>query len=89
VLQGQAVQKFHGDERFAVLFVNFVDSADVRMIQSRGGLRFTLEARQGLGIFSNLVGQELEGDKTMQLQVFSLVDNTHAATAEPFDDAVV
>ncbi len=67
VLQRQPVQKFHGDERFAVLLVNFVDGADVGMVQSGGGLRFALEARQRLGIFSNLVGQELEGDKAMQL----------------------
>jgi hypothetical protein len=81
VLQGQPVEKFHGDERFAVLLVNFVDGADVGMVQSRGGLPFTLEARQGLGIFSNLVRQKLQGDKAMQLYVLSLVDNTHAATA--------
>ena len=44
MLQRHAIQKLHGDERFAVLFVNFVDRADVGMVQSRGGLRFALEA---------------------------------------------
>jgi hypothetical protein len=31
MLQRYAVQKLHGDERFAVLVINFVDGADVRM----------------------------------------------------------
>ena len=44
VLQRQAVQKLHGDERFAVLVVNFVDGADVRMIQCGGSLGFALKA---------------------------------------------
>ena len=33
LLQRQAIQKLHGDERIAVLVVNFVDRADIRMIQ--------------------------------------------------------
>jgi hypothetical protein len=33
MLQRHALQKFHGDERLPMLVVNFVDGADVRMIQ--------------------------------------------------------
>jgi hypothetical protein len=36
--QREPVQKLHGDERFAVGVVDFVDGADVRMIQCRRGL---------------------------------------------------
>lgn len=36
--QREPVQKLHGDERFAVLVVGFVDRADVRMIQCRSGV---------------------------------------------------
>jgi hypothetical protein len=43
MLQGRAVQKLHGDERFAVLIVNFVNRANVGMVQGGGGLRFALE----------------------------------------------
>src|ERR1019366_5313885 len=42
-----------------------------------------------LRIFSNVVRQELQGDKAMQLYVLSFVDNTHAATAKLLDDAVM
>jgi hypothetical protein len=44
VLQGQPVKKLHGDERFAMLVVDFVNRADVRMVEGRSGLRLTLES---------------------------------------------
>jgi hypothetical protein len=40
MLQCHAVQKLHGDERLAVLVVNFVDGADVGMIQRGSCLGF-------------------------------------------------
>ena len=89
VLQRQAVEEFHGDESFAVLVVNLVNGADVRMVQGRGSFGFALKAAQGLRIFGNVVGQELEGDKAAQLHVFRLVDNAHAPTTELLDDPVV
>ena len=33
MLKGQSIQEFHGDERFAMLVVNFVDGANVGVIQ--------------------------------------------------------
>jgi hypothetical protein len=45
-LQRRAVEMFHGDERFSVLFANVVNCADVRMIERGSGLRFTLKASQ-------------------------------------------
>jgi hypothetical protein len=42
-----------------------------------------------LRVLSNLVRQELQGDKAAQLYVLSLIDNTHAATAQLLDNAVV
>ena len=44
VLQSQSVKKLHGDERFAMLVVDFVNRADVRMVEGRSGLRLTLES---------------------------------------------
>ena len=44
MFQRQPVQKLHGDESFAVLVVNFVDGANVGVIQCRGSLRLALEA---------------------------------------------
>ena len=32
MLQREAIQKFHGDERLLAIFANLVDSADIGMI---------------------------------------------------------
>ena len=76
----------HDDERLAVAFVNFVDSSDVRMIQGGACFGFTLETTEGLRIFGDIIGQELQGDKAAQFDVFGLVDDTHPPTAEPLDE---
>ncbi len=89
VLQRHAVEILHGDERLAVLVVNFVDGADVRMVQRRGGLGFALKTGENLRVFGDIVRQEFEGDKPSELHILSLVDNTHPAAAEFFDDAIV
>ena len=89
MLQRHALQKLHGDEGFAVLVVDFVDGADVGMVQGGGGLGFALEAAECLRVFGHVVGQELEGDKAAELHVLGLVDHTHPAAAELLDDAVV
>jgi hypothetical protein len=52
-------------------------------------LRFALKTSQCLRVASNFIGQELEGYKTMEPGVFRLVHNTHAATSEFLDDAIV
>jgi hypothetical protein len=48
VLQRQPVQKLHRDEGVPVLLTDVVDGADVRMIESRRGLRLTLETGECL-----------------------------------------
>ena len=50
---------------------------------------FALEAGQSLWVFGYFVGQELQGDKAVQLYVLGLVDHAHAAAAQLLDDAVV
>ena len=48
VLQGCAIEKFHHDERPAILLTDFVNRTDVGMVQSGGGLRFSLKPGQSL-----------------------------------------
>ncbi len=43
MFQRFAFQQLHSDEMLAVHFVDFINSADVGMIQSRGGKGFTLK----------------------------------------------
>ena len=49
----------------AVLLADFVDRADVGMVQGRSGLRFALETCQRLRVLGYFIGQELQGDKTV------------------------
>ena len=89
VLQRHAIETFHGDEGLAMLIVDFVNGADVGMVEGGGGLGFALEAAEGLRILGDFVGQELERDEATEFDVLGLVDDSHAATAEFLDDAVV
>ena len=89
MLQGYAVQKFHGNERLLAVLADFVDGADVGMIESRGGACLAAEALQRLRVARHFVGQEFEGDEAAEVGVFGLVDDAHAAAAELVDDAVV
>ena len=49
VLQGLAAQHFHHDELLAAVLGNFVDDADVGMVQSRGGAGRAAKNVQGFG----------------------------------------
>src|ERR1700737_4652697 len=89
MLQGQPVQKLHDNDRLPVLVVNFVDRADVRMVQCRSSFGFALEAAESLRVLRDIIGQELEGNKPAEFDILSLVDNTHAAAAQLLNDAVV
>jgi len=89
VFQSLAVEKFHGDEVAAFEFVNFVDGANIRVIQGGGGLRFTLETFQSLRVAGEIFGEKFERDEAAELGVFGFVDDAHSAAAEFFQDAVV
>jgi len=48
--QRLAFQQFHDDERLAVVFVNVVDGADVRMVKRRGCASLAPEAFERRGV---------------------------------------
>ena len=89
MLQRDAIQVLHGDERLTVLIVDFVNRADVGMVESGRGARFALETAEGLRILGDFVGKKLKRDEAAEFQVFGFVDHAHAAAAKLFDDAVV
>jgi hypothetical protein len=60
MLERQAIDKFHGDERFSVLVVDFVDRTDVGMIQSGSRFRFALKANKRLRVFGLKPSQVVE-----------------------------
>ena len=76
-------------KRLPILLADFVDGADIGMVQSGGGLRLaagSAQAPEGLG---DIIGQEFQGDKATESGVLGLVDHAHTAAAELLDDAVV
>ena len=66
-----------------------MDGADVGMIQRRSGLRFALKTSQCLLVLGHRIGQEFQRDEPVQPGVLGLIDHTHPAAAEFFDDAVM
>ena len=89
VLQRQAIQILHRDETLALVFADFVDGADIGMVEGGGGAGFATEALQSLRVLRDIVRQELEGDKAAERGVFGLVDHAHAAATQLFNDAIV
>ena len=83
------LQQFHGDEGSPVGFVNLIDGADVGVVQRGRGLGLPLKTAEGLSVFGELVGKELQGDVAAELQVFRLVHNTHPAAAQLLYNAIV
>ena len=59
MLECLAFQKLHGDEALTIVFVNFMNCANVGMIQGRRGARFPLEAFQCLAVLGQLLREEL------------------------------
>src|SRR6266576_4427081 len=89
MLQHDAIQKLHGDERLLATFADLVNCADVGMVEGGGCASFTPETFQSLRITGNVVGQELQGDEAAKLGVLGLVDHTHSAAAQFLQDAIV
>src|SRR6476660_8992062 len=54
VFESLTVEKFHGYEGHTVLFVNLMDGANVRVVQSRGSLRLTLKTSQCLRVLRHI-----------------------------------
>src|SRR3990172_5105075 len=82
-------EKFHGDERPAVVLADVVNRADVGVVQRGRGLRFAPESLQGLAVPGKLSWEKLEGDEPMKPDVLGFEDDAHTATTDLFQDAVV
>src|SRR5262249_16406100 len=89
MLQRSAVEILHGDEGLMAVFADFVDGADVRMIESRRRLGFAPKAFQRMRIFGEIFGQEFQCNKSTKFGVFGLVNHAHAAATEFFENAIV
>jgi len=89
LLERLPLHQLHHDEGVALVLGDLVDHADAGVIEGGGGARLPLESLERLGVVRQLVGQQLEGHATLEAHVLRLVDDAHAAAAEPAQDPVV
>ncbi len=87
VLEGLALEVLHRDEGLAVGVADFVDGADVGVVEGGGGFGFAAETFEGLGIAGERFGEEFQSDETVEERVLGFVDDAHSAATESFDDA--
>jgi hypothetical protein len=89
VREGRPVDEFHHERTDAGLIrvrssrvFEAVDLSDVRVIERRKQLCLLLEPRQPFGIAREQIGQYLDRDVAIELDVASVIDLTHPARAE-------
>ncbi len=63
VPDGLAFKKGHGDEGLAVNFIDFVDGANVGVIERGGRLRLAKETLLVLFVFEHFGAKEFQGNK--------------------------
>jgi hypothetical protein len=89
MIERLALEELHGQERPIILLPNFMNCADVGMIESRRGPGFAPEAFERLQVIREFLGQKFQCDMTPEAEVLGLVNNTHPAAAGYFQNAVV
>ena len=93
VFQRLPFKQLHRDERdqFAAIVhhINFVNRADIRMVQRRGCACFALKSLKRRAILRKSFRQELQGHLAAELGVLGLVHDAHAAAAELFQYQIV
>ena len=89
VTETLAFNILHNDEVLALGFADFVDVADVRVIECRRGLRLVQEALAGRRILLQFPGEKFESDLATQRRVVGQKDLTHASCAEFLNDSIM
>ena len=89
MFQRLAAEALHHDEQMSIVLADFVDGADVGMIQRRSSPRLAAKAFEGLRILGRIVGKKFQGNEAAKLRVFRFVNDSHPSATEEFEDAVV
>src|SRR5262245_22533166 len=89
LLQCLSFEQLHRDERPALVLFDVIDSADIRMVEGRGGLGLALEALKGDRILGELFRQELQSGTATQLEIFGFVHHSHTTAAEDLQHSVL
>ena len=62
-LSVRPVEKFHCDEALTVVLADFVDGADVGMVQRGSGVGFAAKALESLRVLRHIVRKEFSATK--------------------------
>ena len=89
MLECLPLQQLHGDEAAAVVLADFVDRADVRMVQRGRSARLAQESLQRLFVAGDLFRQELQRDGPAERRVLGAVNHSHAPAAKARNDSIV
>src|SRR6202035_1816865 len=89
MLEGAALQQFHGDEGLAFALINFINRADIGMVESGCRTSLTSKTFEALRIVSYIFREELQSDKAAQPCVFRLIHHAHSTTAKLLKNSIV
>ena len=78
-----------GNEQPALALADFVERADMRMIEGRRRAGFAVEPLNRRTVLREAFGKELERHSAPETQVLGLVDDAHAPTAQQAEHAVM
>jgi hypothetical protein len=84
-----ALDKLHYDVQFPIGLADFVNSADIRMSERRGGTRFVQQILAGRGIQAGIFMNDFYGDIAVQYFVVRAINNAHPSFADLRGDPVV
>src|SRR5580700_12025072 len=88
VFERGPVEVLHRDEGLAFMLSDFVDRANVGMIQSRRRARLTPESLQTRLVVGEVVGEKFQGDEAAKIRILGLEDHSHTAAAKFFQNTV-
>jgi len=84
-----AIEQLHGEKGAAFVLAYFVDSANVGMVERRGGACFAIEPFECLGGVGEGFRQELQSSMAAKAEVLRFENFSHAPGTQLAQDAVV
>ena len=81
-----SVHVLHDEVKDALVFANIIDVDDVSVVELRRGARFLDEAADERGVAGKVLGKDLYCHGPPQVELLCLVDHSHAAFRDLFDD---
>ena len=73
VPKGLSLEELHSNQSSAIDLIDFVNGADIRVIECRGGARLTVKSLKRPKILGPFFRKELEREMSAELKVFCLV----------------